>query len=278
MQAAGRRVDHHVDGFVLGQPVERIEPAAPQLHAVLVGGFDKLFQHVARARRGAVGHHDARRPAFDQRQHRAHGGAAGAQQQHALALDQRVEVVLDIAHQAHAVGVVAVDQAVLDPQRVDRAGGFGTLGQAVGQVIGLQLERHRHVAAVAALGKELAHGIGKPVQRRLQAVVLHGFAGLARKGGVDRRRTAVRNRVADHHIAVGSGLGRISGCHQRACKRVSSPLRENLKVEMTSRMSWRDAISAVKGPNGAAARTIATAWRSSAGSPELLTTSMASML
>ena len=60
-----------------------------------------------------------------QRRDDAARGAAGAEQQDALAAERDAEIGLDVAHQAGAVGVVAEDPVFPEDQRIDRAGQLG---------------------------------------------------------------------------------------------------------------------------------------------------------
>ncbi len=280
LQAAGGGVDDDIEHIADGQVVVA---AADQFDFVQLGRRLEALHQPDGAIGRAIGDEHARRLVLQQRQQDAACRAARAEQQHAFARQCVADVVRDVAHQADAVGVVAENLIAVELERVDGAGRFRPQRQRGRQRIGIELERHRHVEPPPALADEREHGLVEGDQLGIDALVAHRLAGLLREGGMDGGRLAVRDRVADHAIAVdrrgirGRDNGLFRRCH-RVCSWVSRPARVNLKVATTSWMSTRLRISAGKAPNGADERTMATAWRSSAGLPELLATSMPSIL
>jgi hypothetical protein len=137
--------------------------------------------------------------------------AAGAQHQHALALQRHAGIEFDVAHQAHAVGVVPEPAVGLECDGVDGLGAPRPIAQARARGKGLALERHGDVAPAGSAVGERAHGGDELVQRRLDARVVHRVAGGGGEARVDLRRTAVGNRVADDGQA-----GERSGRHRKA--------------------------------------------------------------
>ena len=123
-------------------------------------------------------------------------------QQDTLASDGGTEVALQICQQSFAVGV-ETDQPVADAfDGVDRFRGQRAAFAIIHQIPGLTLERHRDIQTLAALVKKLLHRDGKRIERSQQAVITDVLPRLPRKGGVDQRRLAVPDRVADDCITI----------------------------------------------------------------------------
>src|SRR5476649_2110468 len=139
--------------------------------------------------------------------------------------------------------------------------------QRVGHAHRFELERDGDVGALAAFGDEGVDGGGEAVERRQAFFIDDLLAGLERERGVDGRRFAVGDRVAEDAVLV----------HQlppllKLASIFSSCV--NLKrVTMTHRSSLSDErILGGKGPNGPERLTMASALASSAGLPELRST------
>ena len=210
--------------------------------------LDVARDELAGARDGAVGNDHLARAARDQRPERAGGAAAGADHEHARAGECDAGVALDVAHEPGAVGVVAVPAVGIEAQHVARAGEAGARAVAVGERPGVELERHRHVAAAAAAGNEAAHRRCERVERAEQPVVDDGFASLRSERRVDERRLAVCDGIAADDVAA---LGR---GHHRPVSVVSRPSsREKRKREGIASWSACRFIAVVKRPYGAAA-------------------------
>src|SRR5690606_18836652 len=96
---------------------------------------------------------------------------------------------------------------------------------------------------------ESLDGLDETVERRQQQAVLDVLPGLPGEARVDRRRAAVRDRVADDRVAIGH---RRSGSGGRA-DAVSSESLVNVQVRTICRMSPSRAISGVKRSYGAPA-------------------------
>ncbi len=142
------------------------------------------------------------RPSRQQRLNHAAGGATGTDQQHTQAFQRQPGVDLDIAHQSLAVGVVTEQAAVLATQDgVDRTGALGRRGMFIHQRPGLLLEWHGHIDATA-LAQKVAHRADKVVEWRQQLAVLQLLTGLLGEHGVNQRRFAVLDRVADNGVTV----------------------------------------------------------------------------
>ena len=93
--------------------------------------------------------------------------------------------------------------AALELEGVDRSRLLRALGALGGQLEGLQLEGHRYVQAPAAGGAKLGHGRGEAIARGENGRVAEVLGELARKLGVNARRLALRDRVADHGVEIG---------------------------------------------------------------------------
>ena len=114
-------------------------------------------------------------------------GTAGTDQQDPLAGQGQAGVVLDIPHQALAVGVVAQQAAVVQTlDGIYRAGPFRRGRAIVGQSPGLLLERNGHVDT-QPLAQEAMQGTGEIIQRRQQRFVLQLFTGLPGEQAMDQR-------------------------------------------------------------------------------------------
>jgi hypothetical protein len=83
--------------------------------------------------------------------------------------------LLDVGHQAQAVGVVGVDGAVDEAQGVGGARQLHALAAHAGGLRGLQLEGHGDVAAAPARGGKVAQRLGKAVQRHQAAFVARAW-------------------------------------------------------------------------------------------------------
>src|SRR5690606_27401482 len=76
------------------------------------------------------------------------------------------------------------------------------LGQRSGIVIGIHLERHRDIGALATTGNKGLHGGRKTVQRRQQLLIHQMLIRLPREAGVDVRGLAVLDGITHHHISI----------------------------------------------------------------------------
>ena len=123
-------------------------------------------------------------------------------------------MVLDVIDQSDAVGVVGMNLAVFNRQRI---GGLGQLRPVALRVRGLkrlELERHRDIAAPRAALHPLCQRGGKTVKRRQARLIGHHLAREFGKTGMNLRRLAVGNRVAEHKIVIHltCPAGSLKGC------------------------------------------------------------------
>jgi hypothetical protein len=132
--------------------------------------------------------------------------AAAADHEQRSAAQRHAGTGLDITHQPSTVSVVAEPAVGVEAQRVHSAGECGACTRAPAETEGVELERHRDVAAArqatVLAGGEVLQRAGEPVERAEQAAVAQHFTGLARELGVDEGRLAVLDRVAGDDVAV----------------------------------------------------------------------------
>ncbi len=208
MQAGRGRVDHHV----VAPAAEFLEFAGEDLaeHAEIPG-------HGLGALARAVGDRDVARIGVEERRDDAAGRATRAEDQDPGTGEPRPQVLAQVVHEAHAIGVVAFDGAirVLD-QRVHGTRQFGARGQPGGQFQDLRLVGHRDVQAAESAGEELPHPIRKLLRRDVDGLVAQVLPGRIGKQAVDDRRFAVRDRVADDAITVRHVLFPTPGCLAKA--------------------------------------------------------------
>ncbi len=145
-----------------------------------------------------------------ERSSRSHSGAdhaarraAGAQDQHALVRERDIQVVLEVANEADAVGVVAEQLRILEERDgIHRLRARRARRQLVDQLCGRLLVRQRDVEATHAAGEQaqsLAPEIvGMYVEQPIDEVLRRGFG----EHPVDERRPAVRDRMADQSILI----------------------------------------------------------------------------
>jgi hypothetical protein len=133
------------------RPARPAKPAPSGLTPTAQAGqARKLKREACRLFLGAVGDQEFGRAFQQQREYHAARGAAGAQQKDATACWIAAEVVLQVAHQAGAIGVVADDGSGIEAQRIDRAGGLGARAALGGEAEGILLEGHRDIDAAPA--------------------------------------------------------------------------------------------------------------------------------
>ena len=152
--------------------------------------------------RTAIGDDQCRRFTFDQRQQHATRGAAGPEQQHALTADCHAKIKFDISAETRTIGVVTEYLRAVEVQGIHRLGLFRTLAAAGRQTPRFELERQGHIDAAAARRAKCRHTRGKTVERCEQAHVFKISAALASEGGMDLRREAVGNGIANDGVTV----------------------------------------------------------------------------
>src|SRR5262249_3815348 len=132
------------------------------------------------------------------------GSAPRANYQHALAPDGNLEILLEVSQEPDAVGVVALQPASGQLDRVDRLGVEGVTAMAIDDVPCFALERQRDVQASAAFMviEELADRCFESIERGKQSVVGDVLARSARERAMDVGRKAVADRVADHRVLI----------------------------------------------------------------------------
>jgi hypothetical protein len=187
-------------------------------------------------------------------------GAACADEQHTQPLQRHAGIALQVAHQADAVAVVGEPAVGVEAQQVGRFGQRRARRHCLGQCAGLELEGHGDVAAARARFGKGVHRLDEAVHRAQHAGVFQVLAGLAGELGMDERRLAVRDRVAEDRVTIG-GLA-----HWVALLRVVSRPSSRVKRKREVMTIWSACLrmAALKGPKGAAARTMARArWSSS---------------
>jgi len=202
-QAGRSAVDEDVVAHVCIRQAARM-----QAHPMLCGPGGMAVHNGLGLLDRAVGHDDLGRPRLDQRAQHAGRCTSGPQQQHAASSQRHARIHGDVAHQAHAIGVVSQPATVGLSIEAQRVGGLGQLGPrraASRQLKGLELEGHRHVAALGARSGKRLHLDGEGIQRAQQAAVVDGLPGLLRKQLMDVGRAAVGHGVAGHGIAIRGG-------------------------------------------------------------------------
>ena len=167
-----------------------------------------LRQRGSLARR-AVGDDDARRAGPRDGCQRTARGAAGAQQQHALAFQGQTQIDFDVAHQPDAVEVARLDAFAFEAQRVGGAGQACVVAGLVGGGQRLQLEGQRDVEPQAASGAERGQRTHEAaiIRTAVNGFVCHVLLRGLREQPVNQRRLAVGDGVADDGVAVGHGAG-----------------------------------------------------------------------
>jgi hypothetical protein len=181
-QAAGRGIDHHVEGIV-----HFVQTARGEIDPPLAGEGRVSLDQAGCLGTGAIGHHDAARPRFDERAQDAGRSASGADQQQVPARQVHTSVARDVIDQADAVGVVGGDFRAVELQHVAGLRQPRSGGEVRGQRRRLELERHGDVAAPAALGAKGRDGAREAVQRDQPLVVAQVLAGEFGEAGVDPR-------------------------------------------------------------------------------------------
>jgi hypothetical protein len=192
--------------------------------------------------------------------------AAGAHQQHALAGQRLAGAMLDVAHQADAVGVVGQPALGVEAQHVGRTGQRGAFAvRARPAPAGLELEGHGDVAAAPAGRRRRRAPRLRSRPAGNHAAVVHRLAGLLREGGVDEGATGCAppgcrarrsgpggvRRVGRGRQSGRPGSWQVSGGH-RLLSVVSSPSsRVKRKREVMTIWSACARIAGVKGPKGA---------------------------
>jgi len=154
----------------------------------------------------SVRHHELGCRGVDQRAHHTGRGTARADQQHAQAREAQPRIAFDVADQACAVGVVGNPPAGVEAQHVGRLRQGRAFGVPCGEREGVELERHRDVAAAAVLIGEATHRGLEAIQWAQQAAVLHRLAGGLREHRVNEGRLTVFDRIAGHDIAIHEAL------------------------------------------------------------------------
>ena len=167
-------VDDHVETL----PRKFGEAAAAGPEQAEAGKFIGQFGGLAGR---AVGDHQAGRGGFEQWQHGAPSGPAGAQEKHSTAFDRTRLIDRDVAQNAGPIGVVAENAVRAEDQGVDRTGSLGARGVAIGQVEGLQLEGDGDVEPASANGTKGLHGGRESVEGAKEGLVDKGLAGLGGK-------------------------------------------------------------------------------------------------
>ena len=118
---------------------------------------------------------------LEHRQHDAARRATRAEQQNPRAFEPHAEVLLDVAHDADAVGVVAANAVDVERERVHRARRRGARRERIGERVGVELERHGHVHAASARFDERAHVVLERADRAEDAAVFDRLARLLGK-------------------------------------------------------------------------------------------------
>ena len=119
-------------------------------------------------------------------------------------------IAQQVVHQPGTVGVVAKNHAAVKLERVHRLCRARAFGQKSGEAECFTLERQRDVETAAAAGAECIRGRYERVLRREQLPVHQILPSLARKLGVNQRRFAVRDWVADDGVLVWHGRKSLS--------------------------------------------------------------------
>lgn len=194
VQTTGGGIDNHVEATTLQGFIP------PRLDQTVSGELRLQFAGLGSS---AINDEHAGRPHFQHGQQHPARRAARPHQEDGLAFQREAEVVHNIPHQAGAVGVIAINFAAFrELQGVDRLRQTRPFAEAGSQLPGLHLERHRHVQAFPARAAEFGNALGEAVKRREKRFIAQVLAGLAGKRGVDQRRLAMGNGVADDGITI----------------------------------------------------------------------------
>ena len=174
-----------------------------------IAELSELAGQGAGTRCRAVCNHDFPGLQLEQRCEHAAGGSAGAENQDAGSAHRHTAVVLQIAHQAFAVGIVAENLVlVLYHQRVDGAGALCARRKLVGKPGCRNLVRQGDIQAAPAVQKEVHHVPAKLCRGHIEASIDHRLLGLAREQAMDERRPAMRDWVADDSVLIRSSVHR----------------------------------------------------------------------
>jgi hypothetical protein len=156
-QAAGGGVEHHVEAAA-----GRVQAAGLQIDAVAPGQVGVPRHQGLGLVQAAVGQHQPGRSFAQQGAQHTGPGTAGPDQQHAPAGQRHAGIGHDVAHQAHAVGVVGQPALAIAFEGVDRAGQLGALAALGRGRKGLELEGHGDVAARPPRAAKSARVWAKP--------------------------------------------------------------------------------------------------------------------
>src|SRR5690606_28847672 len=160
----------------------------------------------------------------------------------------------EVVQQALAIGVAAMYVPIFHPQRIDGPRQAGACCQvSLGQRISLLFEGNGDVQAGSTLLEEIVAGRGEGVQRRQDALIAQGNAGLGGESLVYEGRAAVLDRIADHAKAQGRCRR-----HGRLVVRVWF---SKCHVRVMASKSVRAAMDGGRGANGAASWTMRVAAR-----------------
>ena len=190
--AGGGGVDDQVELAQRGQVVHVARMHAPGL-------AEQVHQGIG-ARRRAVDHEQVADAGVEQRRRHAARGAAGADQQRAARAQVQRMAAGEVAHQAGAVGVVAVPGVAVAHQGVGGAGATRVLGGVRAQGEGGFLQRRGDVGAGAATGGEFGQRLLETGRLRVDRAVVDGDPGLPAERGVDARRERMRDGMSEHRV------------------------------------------------------------------------------
>ncbi len=198
-----RRIDQQVVGL---RHRDGVETAGTDRAAA-----GEALHEVLRPLQRAVGDAEIPRLHFQQRADDAARRAARAEYQDVGVFELQPEIDHEVAQQADAVRVVAVDFVVAKRQRIHGAGRAGALAEVVHEPEDGALVGNGDIEAFAARALKLANGLLEFVGRNTQQLVLQFLPGLLREQPVDDGRTAVCYRIAHDTIAVNGHRVRYPG-------------------------------------------------------------------
>ncbi len=183
-----------------GQILERDGPKRARATRSLRRVDGEIADHLVRLAGGPVGHADRADPALLQPGDHGPGGPARADHQGCPdgPLPAGAEGVVEMGREPRDVRVVAEEDAVLDPEGVDRTEALGPGRAAVDTCEGRFLVGDRHVPAGEALVGEIFQEAGKILRRHRDPLIGSGEAVLFQPVAVDERRAGMLDRVADH--------------------------------------------------------------------------------
>ena len=149
----------------------------------------------------AVFHHHTSRTLIQNRAQHPTRRATRAEQQYFFTLQSHAQIVRDVAHQTHTIGVVAVSLTIIfECQGIHRTSPTRSIAQDIRIRKRIQFKRHSHVTTLQTLRTQFIHHRRKTFHRREHALITQCDTALRSKLRMNIGGFAVGNWVANHSV------------------------------------------------------------------------------